>query len=74
MWCTRVDGLVVVGRRHHHGETGSPTTGRVHRSGEGRCELIEALSAVTNWRREGEFVRLIGPKTLVFECRRTEQS
>ena len=32
----------------------------------GDAELIEALNAVTNWRREGDFVRLIGPKTLRF--------
>ena len=28
--------------------------------------LLEALNAVTNWRREGDLVRLIGPKTLRF--------
>jgi hypothetical protein len=29
-------------------------------------ELIEALNGVTNWRREGDFVRFIGPKVLRF--------
>jgi hypothetical protein len=32
----------------------------------GDDELLAALAAVTNWRREGVMVTLIGPKTLHF--------
>jgi len=33
---------------------------------QGDADFLDALNAVTNWRREGDFVRLIGPKTLLF--------
>jgi hypothetical protein len=47
--------------------TGSPTDRPCPpERARGDAELIEALSAVTNWRREGDFVRLIGPKSLRF--------
>ena len=32
----------------------------------GDADFLEALNAVTSWRREGDLVRLIGPKTLRF--------
>jgi heat shock protein HslJ len=67
MWCNRVDGQVVVAGDTITVMTGAPTdrscTGEQVR---GDAELIEALNAVTSWRREGDFVRLIGPKTLRF--------
>jgi heat shock protein HslJ len=67
MWCNRVDGQVVVAGDTITVMTGPPTERscppeRVR----GDAELLETLSAVTNWRREGDFVRLIGPKTLRF--------
>ena len=67
MWCNRVDGQVVVAGDTITVMTGAPTERscppeRVR----GDADLIEALNAVTNWRREGDFVRLIGPKTLRF--------
>jgi heat shock protein HslJ len=67
MWCNRVDGQVVVAGDTITVMTGAPTERscpleRVR----GDADLIEALNTVTNWRREGDFVRLIGPKTLRF--------
>ena len=32
----------------------------------GDAELLDALNAVTNWRRQGDIVTLIGPKSLRF--------
>jgi heat shock protein HslJ len=67
MWCNRVDGQVVVAGDTITVMTGSPTERSCPpERARGDAELIEALNAVTNWRREGEFVRLIGPKTLRF--------
>lgn len=67
MWCSRAEGQVVVA-----GDTitvmTSPPTDRPCTPEQARrdAELLEALNAVTNWRREGDFVHLIGPKTLRF--------
>jgi len=67
MWCNRVDGQVVVAGDTITVMTGSPTDRSCPpERATGDAELIEALSAVTNWRREGDVVRLIGPKTLRF--------
>ena len=68
MWCNRIEGQVVVA-----GDTitilasGQPTSrdcppDRV----QGDAELISALNEVTNWRRQGSTVLLIGPRTLRF--------
>ena len=67
MWCNRADGQVVVA-----GDTITvmigPPSDRPCAPDRARAdaELVDALNAVTNWRREGDFVRLIGPKTLRF--------
>ena len=67
MWCNRVDGQVVVAGDTITVMTGSPTDRSCPpERARGDAELIEALNAVTNWRREGDFVRLIGPKILRF--------
>jgi heat shock protein HslJ len=67
MWCNRVDGQVVVAGDTITVMTGAPTDRScTPERVQGDAELIEALNAVTNWRREGDFVRLIGPKTLRF--------
>jgi heat shock protein HslJ len=67
MWCNRVDGQVVVAGDTVTVMTGSPTDRSCPlERARGDAELIEALNAVTNWRREGDVVRLIGPKTLRF--------
>lgn len=67
MWCNRVDGQIVVA-----GDTITVMTGQ---STDRPCapervqadtDLLAALNEVTNWRRQGDFVQLIGPKTLRF--------
>ena len=67
MWCNRVDGQVVVAGDTITVMTG-PSTERPcpAERARGDAELVEALNAVTNWRREGDFVLLTGPKTLRF--------
>jgi heat shock protein HslJ len=67
MWCNKVEGQVVVAGDTITVVTGTPTTrdcppDRAQRDNE----LLDALAAVTNWKRSGDFVRLIGAKTLVF--------
>ena len=67
MWCNRADGQLVVAGDTITVMIGAPsdrpcTPERVR----GDAELLDALNAVTNWRREGNFVRLIGPKPLRF--------
>jgi heat shock protein HslJ len=67
MWCNRVDGQVVVAGDTITVVTGQPTARTcTPERARGDTELVEALNAVTNWRREGDLVRLIGPKTLRF--------
>ena len=67
LWCNRVDGQVVVAGDTITVMTGPPTERScTPERAKGDAELIEALNAVTNWRREGDFVRLIGPRTLRF--------
>jgi hypothetical protein len=67
MWCNRADGQVVV--------AGDTITVMIGPPSDRPCtpertradaELVDALNAVTNWRRDGDFVRLIGPKPLRF--------
>jgi heat shock protein HslJ len=67
MWCNRVDGQMVVAGDTITVMTGQPTDRpcppeRV----QGDADFLDALNAVTNWQREGDFVRLIGPKMLRF--------
>ena len=67
LWCNRVDGQVVVAGDTITVMTGQPTDRPCPpERARGDAELLEALNAVTSWRREGDFVRLIGPKTLRF--------
>ena len=67
MWCNRVEGQVVVAGDTITVMTGQPTdrTCPPERA-RGDADFLEALNAVTGWRREGDLVRLIGPKTLRF--------
>ena len=67
MWCNRVDGQVVVAGDTITVVTGQPTA-RPCPPERDRADaaLLETLNNVTNWKRDGEFVRLIGPRTLVF--------
>ena len=67
MWCNRVDGQMVVAGDTITVMTGQPTDRPcTPERARGDAELLEALNAVTNWGREGDSVRLIGPKTLRF--------
>jgi heat shock protein HslJ len=67
MWCNRVDGQMVVAGDTITVMTGQPTDRPCPpERARGDTDFLDALSGVTNWRREGDFVRLIGPKTLRF--------
>ena len=67
MWCNRADGQVVVAGNTITVMLGPPTDRScTPERAQGDAELLEALNAVTNWRREGDFVRLVGPKPLRF--------
>jgi heat shock protein HslJ len=67
MWCNRVDGQMVVAGDTITVMTGQPTDRPCPpERARGDADFLDALQAVTNWRREGDFVRLIGPKTLRF--------
>ena len=67
LWCNRVDGQLVVAGDTITVMTG-PSTERAcaPERARGDAELLEALNAVTNWKRQGDLVLLIGPKTLRF--------
>ena len=67
MWCNRVEGQLVVA-----GYTITVLTGAITdrpcapERAEGDVALLTALTKVTNWRREGSMVLLVGPQTLRF--------
>ena len=67
LWCNRVDGQLVVAADTITVMIG-PQTGRACAPERARAdtELVDALNAVTNWKRQGDFVLLIGPRTLRF--------
>jgi heat shock protein HslJ len=67
MWCNRVEGQVVVAADTITVLTG-PVTNRQcpPERARGDEELLAALQEVTSWRRQGNTVLLIGPKTLRF--------
>jgi len=68
MWCNRVDGQVVVAGDTITVITGQPTERACSpERARGDTELLEALNGVTNWRRQGDTVVLVGPKTLRFK-------
>lgn len=67
LWCNSVQAQLVVVNDTITVLTGQPTDRscppeRV----KGDQDIMEALQQVTNWRREGESVVLIGPRTLRF--------
>jgi heat shock protein HslJ len=67
MWCNRVEGQVIVAGDTITVLTGQPTNRQCSpERARGDDELIGALTAVTNWRRDGGTVLLIGPRTLRF--------
>jgi heat shock protein HslJ len=69
LWCNSVQGQLVIA-----GDTITVLTGpRTNQScpperAQGDDELLSALEQVTNWRREGDGVVLIGPQTLRFRA------
>lgn len=67
MWCNRVEGQLVVAADTITVMTGQATDRRcAPEQVRGDADLLSALVEVTNWRREGDAVVLIGPKTLRF--------
>jgi heat shock protein HslJ len=67
MWCNRADGQVVVAGDTVTVVIGQPTARACPAERErGDAELLDALNGVTNWKRDGDLVRLIGPKSLRF--------
>ncbi len=56
LWCNRVDGQVVVAGNTITVMTGPPTERPcTPERAQGDAELLEALNAVTNWRRDGRY-------------------
>ena len=67
MWCNRVEGQVIVAGDTITVLTGEPTNRPCPpERARGDEELLGTLTAVTNWRREGAALLLIGPRTLRF--------
>jgi heat shock protein HslJ len=68
MWCDRVEGQVVVAGDTITVITGQPS-GRTCPPDRARsdADLLDALNAVTSWRRQGDAVVLVGPRTLRFK-------
>jgi heat shock protein HslJ len=67
MWCNRIEGQLVVAADTLTVMTGQATNRQCRPEQlRGDADLLAALSEVTNWRRQGDTVLLIGPKTLKF--------
>jgi heat shock protein HslJ len=67
MWCNRIEGQFVVAA-----DTVTVLTGQATQRDcppdrvQGDERLLAALTEVTNWRRRGDLLELIGPQTLRF--------
>jgi heat shock protein HslJ len=67
LWCNSVEGQIVVVEDTITIMTGQKTDRACPAErAQGDEEMLAALSEVTNWRREGETLVLIGPKMLRF--------
>jgi len=67
MWCNRIDGQLVVAADTITVLTGQATDRRCPPERARRdADLLSALTEVTKWRRQGDIVLLIGPRTLRF--------
>jgi heat shock protein HslJ len=67
MWCNRVEGQVVVAADTITVVTGQATARQCPPARErADADLLAALTEVTNWRRQGSTVTLVGPKSLRF--------
>jgi heat shock protein HslJ len=69
LWCNRVEGQVVVAGDTITVMVGQPTDRPCTPAQTQRdADLLSALNEVTNWRREGDSVLLVGAKTLRFKA------
>jgi heat shock protein HslJ len=67
MWCNRIVGQFVVAADTVTVLTGQATERPCSpERARGDEQLLAALSQVTNWRRQGDTLELIGPRTLRF--------
>ena len=67
MWCNRVEGQFVIAGDTITVMIGQPTDRPCSSErAQGDADLLAALNGVTNWRRDGDFVLLTGPKALRF--------
>lgn len=67
MWCNRIEGQLVVAADTITVLTGQATERQCPPSrASADADLLAALTDVTNWRRQGDYVLLIGRKTLRF--------
>ncbi len=67
MWCNLVEGQIVVAADTVTVLTGQATDRQCSPEQlRGDDELLAALAQVTNWRREGSTLVLVGPRTLRF--------
>ena len=68
MWCNRIEGQFVVAGDTVTVLTAQPTQRECPpEPAQGDEQLLVALSQVTNWRRRGDTLELIGPQTLGFK-------
>lgn len=69
MWCNRVEGQVVVAGDTLTVMVGQPTERSCRPEQAQRdAELLASIGEVTNWRRQGDAVLLVGPRTLRFKA------
>ena len=67
MWCNRIEGQVVIAADTITVLTGAATDRACPPERAARdADLLAALTEVTSWRRQGDVVLLIGPRTLRF--------
>jgi heat shock protein HslJ len=67
MWCNRVEGQLVVAADTVTVMTGQATDRQCTPArARADADLLAALMEVTNWRRQGNMVLFIGPRTLRF--------
>jgi heat shock protein HslJ len=67
LWCNRIEGQLVVAADTITVLTGQATDRQCPPERmRGDADLLTALTGVTNWRRQGDTVMLIGPRTLRF--------
>ena len=67
MWCNRIEGQFVVAADTVTVLTGQATQRQCPPERvQGDEQLLAALTQVTNWRRNGDTLELIGPRTLRF--------